>query len=92
MKHPLTYSVIRGLKYLAGYALIIAFIVACTTQAAESPKQPATAAFKGIPVDATIVTPAKLSDQLVVTGTILANQEVSLVSELTRKITGIYVR
>ncbi|HEU5292066.1 MAG TPA: efflux RND transporter periplasmic adaptor subunit, partial [Cyclobacteriaceae bacterium] len=49
-------------------------------------------AFNGIPVDAEIVNPEKSNDQLVVTGTILANQEVSLVSELTRKITGIYVR
>jgi membrane fusion protein (multidrug efflux system) len=92
MKHLLSPLVIYRLKYLAGYALLIAFIAACTTQAAESPKLPATVVFKGIPVDAAIVTPGKLSDQLVVTGTILANQEVSLVSELTRKITGIYVR
>ena len=92
MKHRLTPSVIHRLKYLAGYALLIAFIAACTTQAAESPKLPATVVFKGIPVDAAIVTPGKLSDQLVVTGTILANQEVNLVSELTRKITAIYVR
>jgi membrane fusion protein (multidrug efflux system) len=92
MKHLLTPVFIHRLKYLAGYALVIAFIAACTTQAANPPKESETVVFKGIPVDAAIVTLGKSNDQLVVTGTILANQEVSLVSELTRKITGIYVR
>lgn len=92
MKHLFTPVIIHRLKYLAGYALVVAFIAACTTQAADLPTESEAVAFKGIPVDAAIVNPGKSSDQLVVTGTILANQEVSLVSELTRRITGIYVR
>lgn len=87
-----TTHLISRLRYLAGFSLLAAAIAACTIQAADMPASATTAAFKGIPVDAAIVTPGKISDQLVVTGTILANQEVSLVSELTRKITGIYVR
>lgn len=92
MKHILTPIVINRLKYLAGYTLMAAIIAACTIQAADLPTESTASVFKGIPVDARIINKEKSSDQLVVTGTILANQEVSLVSELTRKITGIYVR
>ena len=92
MKHPITTRVIHSLKYLAGFALVAAFIAACTIQAAELPEKSTTAVLKGIPVDATVVNLGKSNDHLAVTGTILANQEVSLVSELTRKITAIHVR
>jgi membrane fusion protein (multidrug efflux system) len=81
--------------YLAGVVVLTAAVVAaCTLKAADLPAETtaAASAFKGIPVDATIVSSASVSDKLTVTGTILANQEVNLVSELTRRIIAVHVR
>lgn len=43
-----------------------------------------------VPVDEYVVRPTASSDELQATGTIQANQEVQLVSEVARKVTGIY--
>lgn len=46
----------------------------------------------GTPVDALIIKPGILTESLEVTGTIIANQEVDVVSELTRKILRVNVK
>lgn len=43
-----------------------------------------------VPVDTYIIKPAEFENDISATGTILANEEVEIKSELTRKITGIY--
>jgi len=43
-------------------------------------------------VDVFIVKPSELENEILTTGTILANEEVEIKSELTRKITGIYFK
>ncbi|MBT1703675.1 efflux RND transporter periplasmic adaptor subunit [Chryseosolibacter indicus] len=81
------------LQILAGYALLVAGVAACTIKAEEMPATETSApAFTGIPVDAMVVKPGVVSDELVVTGSILANQQVSIVSELTRKVTKVNVK
>lgn len=89
MAHLLKHRLFRNALVLAG---ITAIAVACTLQAGEREKTPRPKAFAGIPVDATVVTPRVLYDRLEVTGTILANQQVSIVSELTRKVVSVNVR
>jgi len=83
---------IRHLLYLAGALALSAIVAACTIQAADLPADAAAQPFKGIPVDAAVVKSSTVSEQLSLTGTILANQEVSLVSELTRRIVAVHVR
>jgi membrane fusion protein (multidrug efflux system) len=74
------------LQILAGYVALAAIIGACSIKAGELPSTPEKTAFAGVPVDGTIIHPGELTDQLEVTGTILANQQVSIVSELTRRV------
>jgi membrane fusion protein (multidrug efflux system) len=50
------------------------------------------AAAPRVPVDAYAVKAATIEDELQTTGTVGANQEVDLVSEVARKVTGIYAR
>ena len=85
LKHP-------DLKNLLLFASIAVFIIACSLKAGDIEKPAAAKPFSGIPVDATVLKPAVLSDQLEVTGTIVANQQVDIVSELTRKIVRVNVR
>jgi len=49
-------------------------------------------AVQAIPVDAYIVKPASLSEQIEITGTLVANQQVDIVSELTRKLVRVHVK
>lgn len=89
MDHLLKHRLFRNLLVFGG---ITAIAVACTLQAGEREKSARPKTFAGIPVDATIVTARVLYDRLEVAGTILANQQVSIVSELTRKVVSVNVR
>jgi len=72
---------------LTGVAALAVIIAACTTKADDLGKTiPAASRPVGIPVDGAVVKPGVVRDELEVTGTILANQQVNIVSELTRKI------
>lgn len=80
---------------LTGFAALAVIIAACTTKADDLGKQNTTAAASrptGIPVDGAVVKPGVVRDELEVTGTLLANQQVNIVSELTRKIVRVNVR
>ncbi len=57
--------------------------VKATPKAAPAPR---------VPVDAYAVKAATIDDELQTTGTVGANQEVNLVSEVARKVTGIYAK
>ncbi|HEY9490295.1 MAG TPA: efflux RND transporter periplasmic adaptor subunit [Chryseosolibacter sp.] len=80
------------LKHLLLFVVIAVFIVGCSLKAGEIEKPAPVATKPGIPVDAIIVTPGVIHDQLEVTGTILANQHVNIVSELTRRVVSVNVR
>lgn len=85
LKHP-------EFKNLLLFAAIAVFVIACSLKAGDIEAPAPASAFTGIPVDATVLKPAVLTDQLEVTGTILANQQVNIVSELTRKVVKVNVK
>ncbi|HEY3402302.1 MAG TPA: efflux RND transporter periplasmic adaptor subunit [Ohtaekwangia sp.] len=90
-KLPYSAIVIRTLSVLALAAASNVVFVACTTQA-ENLKQETAPAFQGIPVDAAITATGLIKEELEVTGTLLANQTVDIVSELTRRIVKVNVK
>jgi membrane fusion protein (multidrug efflux system) len=53
---------------------------------------PVSSAPPAIPVDGMVVKPASLSEELEVTGSLVANQQVDVVSELTRKLVRVNVK
>lgn len=53
---------------------------------------PQTLGDQSIPVDVYVAQPVQLENQVITGGTIVANEEVQIRSELTRKITGIYFK
>ena len=85
LKHP-------DLKNLLLFISITVFIAACSLKAGELEKPASAKLFNGIPVDATIVKPGVINDELEVSGTVLANQQVNIVSELTRMVVRLNVR
>src|SRR5688500_3937882 len=85
LKHP-------ELKNLLLFVSIAVFIAACSLKAEKIENPVPAETFSGIPVDATVLKPAVLHDELEVAGTILANQQVNIVSELTRKVVKVNVK
>jgi membrane fusion protein, multidrug efflux system len=66
-------------------------LLGCSVQANDKPAEPVKVP-SGIPVDVTVIQPKELQEQLQVVGTIVANQQVSIVSELTRKVTKVNIK
>ena len=83
-KNPL----VKVLPYVLGFWLLAFIIEACVSKADDLSSK--TVANKPTivytPVDGVVVQPGKVSEELEVTGTLVANQQVDIVSELTRKI------
>jgi membrane fusion protein (multidrug efflux system) len=72
---------------------VIIFIQACETQANESkPAIAAAAPNPAVPADGYIVQPTSFSEEIEITGTLIANQEVSIASELLRKVVRVQVK
>lgn len=73
---------------------LIAIVTACTTQAGNLSKDEhaSSPAPTGIPVDALVIKSGKITDELDVTGTLIANQRVDIVSELTRRLVHVNVK
>lgn len=74
--------------YLKAIVLSMA-IVSCTTQAADNEAQPSAGVMK-LPVDVKVVTNQSITQEEVVAGSILSTREVTIMSEVSRKITGIH--
>jgi membrane fusion protein, multidrug efflux system len=89
--NTLSKSPYRAVQSIAGYAILAAFIAACSSQAGDLGKPSAPVSF-AVPVDGIVVQPGVVKEELEVTGTVLANQQVSIVSELTRRIVRVNVR
>jgi len=94
MKHQLLSfrsGTVAGLLLLS--SLISVLLQACATRASEKEPAPAaTAASTAIPADGHIVRTSNFSDELEITGSLVANQEVSIVSELQRKVVQVHVK
>src|SRR5712672_2526938 len=72
----------------------IMFISGCLAKAEKNSAAtaPMIAPVPGVPVDGYIMKPAVLKDEIEITGTLKANQEVDIVSELPRKIIRVNVK
>jgi membrane fusion protein (multidrug efflux system) len=81
--------------YLLSIIVILSVIViaGCTAKANDNKEASAIPAVtRAVPVDGAIVLPASLKEELEITGSIAANQQVDIVSELTRKIIRVNVK
>src|SRR5687768_7324061 len=91
LKHPL----FKVLPYVLGFWLLALLVEACVSKAddlSENPVKAAPPAIVYTPVDGTIIQPREVREELEVTGTLVANQQVDIVSELTRKIVRVNVK
>src|SRR4249920_2912534 len=70
----------------------ILFIGGCLARGENKATVTTPIATPGVPVDGYIVKPTLLKDEIEITGTLTANQEVDIVSELPRKITHVNVK
>lgn len=76
-------------------SLLLAVVIAagCSAKANDGKEAVTTAPIsRAIPVDGLVVQPASLKEELEITGSIVANQQVDLASELTRKIVRVNVK
>lgn len=86
----------RGAKRLLTLSLFIIgssiLLAACSSQAKEPNHNAINIVPQATPVDGNIISPSVLTDILEVTGTLVANQQVDIASELTRKIVSVNVK
>lgn len=74
------------------YLFAVILLAGCYARAKEPAAAPAAAASPAVPVDGAIIRPGSLKEELEVTGTLVANQQVDIVSELTRKIVRVNIK
>jgi membrane fusion protein, multidrug efflux system len=80
-------------RHLLGFVLVAVIVVGCVTQAANPDSTVNTPPpVNATPVDAIVVQPEPVAEELEVTGSIVANQYVDIVSELTRRVVQINVK
>jgi membrane fusion protein (multidrug efflux system) len=78
---------------LPSYILALTLLAGCFgTTKDDKPVTPAAAEPSALPVDGRIILPNSLTEALEVTGSLVANQQVDIVSELTRKIVKVNVK
>ena len=77
---------------LVGILVGSVIMEACTVAEGKKSETPEAPVVMGTPVDALIIKPGILTESLEVTGTLIANQEVDIVSELTRKIVRVNIK
>lgn len=91
MSQPLSQTQIYRLLFLLLPVLI--FIQSCESKANEQkPAIAAAVANPAVPADGYIVQPTSFSEEIEITGTLIANQEVTVASELMRKIVRVQVK
>lgn len=75
------------------FFFMLSLLTGCAASAKEKNQAVAApAAVQATPVDGVIIRPALLKEELEITGSLAANQQVDIVSELTRKIVRVNVR
>ncbi|MBL0745282.1 efflux RND transporter periplasmic adaptor subunit [Chryseolinea lacunae] len=95
MKINFEHTTYAGVSSLLGALVVGAILAGCTSQAAENKTETKAATLPapvGTPVDAVVVQPGVVNEELEVTGTLIANQQVDLVSELTRRLVRVNVK
>ena len=73
---------------------IAAFAYSCSSSTGKENKKEAAVVAKpqGVPVDAVVIKATTLKEEMEVTGTLHANQAVSIMTELSRKVVSVYVK
>ena len=86
-------KIISGL-IITGVILLSVFFKGYTSEKAAPEEKPAAAAAKpaGVPVDAQVLHSESLDEQMTVSGTLMAYQEVSIASELNRKVVAVHAK
>ncbi len=77
------------------FFFMISLLTGCAASAKEKNKEAAAAVVQAVqatPVDGLVIKPSLLKEELEITGSLAANQQVDIVSELTRKIVRINVK
>jgi membrane fusion protein (multidrug efflux system) len=95
MEHPhslLRHKYAEPLLFILSITVLVAACISKADSLRESDTRPATAVVVGTPVDGVVVQPGTVREQLEVTGTLVANQQVDIVSELTRRIVKVHVK
>ncbi|MBA4054197.1 MAG: efflux transporter periplasmic adaptor subunit [Marivirga sp.] len=87
-------SIKKVSQLLLGFLLLAVIVAACVSKADDLSKKATsnTPAIVRTPVDGIVVQPSELNEELEVIGSLVANQQVDIVSELTRKIVSINVK
>lgn len=85
-------SRVRQLTAIAPYLLVLLVISGCQARAKEPDKPTIAPIVQAVPVDGNIIKADTLSEEMEITGTLMANREVDILSELTRKIIRVNVR
>src|SRR3989337_1550435 len=90
----LTKSVVsKQFLLIVPYFFLVAVITGCFAEGKEkNASTDAVSAVQTIPVVGNIIKPAVLKEELEITGSLMANQQVEIVSELTRKIIRVNVK
>jgi membrane fusion protein (multidrug efflux system) len=77
---------------LVAFLVISSFVLSGKSESPEAEKAIAPAAPPAVLTDAYIVKKSELEDEIQTTGSVIADQEVALVTEVARKVTGIYAK
>ncbi|MGC3946042.1 MAG: efflux RND transporter periplasmic adaptor subunit [Chryseolinea sp.] len=94
MEHPSSFLRHKYAEPLLFILSIVVLVAACISKAdslTDSNAKPAVVAV-GTPVDGVVVQPGTVREELEVTATLVANQQVDIVSELTRRIVKVHVK
>ncbi len=84
---------LNKLSTVLSYLLLSVILAACTIKAGELPaNHTSKPVIAGIPVDAFVLKPGTITNEIVLTGSILANREVNIVSELTRRVISVHAK
>ena len=90
-------NTIQKTKIVSGAILIVlilgsVFFKGYSTKGTTPEKAPIAKAQEGIPVDGQVIKSGSLNEEMTVSGTLVANQEVSIMSELNRKVVSVQAK
>lgn len=94
MKPILEQPLVKSLLYVAGFWTLAFTIEACVSKADDLSEKAVLSkpAIVYTPVDGIVIRPGEIREEFEVTGTLVANQQVDIVSELTRKLIHVNVK
>lgn len=94
MKSILKQPLVKSLLYVGGFWLLAFVVEACISKADDLSNKAVESkpAVIYTPVDGVVIQPGEVREELEATGTLVANQQVDIVSELTRRLVRVNVK